>query len=370
MFFLFLLLLLVVALGRGDDTEFDYEYEGAHSMRFGGKIYQWLHRKDLGEESLYQSPIALRTNIDPEKLEDELHFVNYKENIFGKLLNNGHSVQFTATDSAKKKSNWPRIIFKAKEKKPEDTQTNDNQAKGRKSKSRKAKSKKANDNESKGEEFKRRKAESERTKPVKKPKKEEPMLRYSSYRFEQYHIHWGGQDRDGKDKGGSEHRLCETKALCTHYAAELHLVHVAEIEKDPTFVVVAILLDINDDATHTPLAEDFKVLDHIVTYGTDKELKGSLTTPKYMENKGLVCPQVVDWIVLTQPAYITTKQLEKLRKVQNKKGKPLLRNWRPLQELNKRHPKRFVHPLTELYKKCEPKQGILDTLLRWFCIVQ
>ncbi|KAI1706048.1 eukaryotic-type carbonic anhydrase domain-containing protein [Ditylenchus destructor] len=340
MFFLFLIL-LIVASGSGDDSEFDYEYEGAHSMKFGGKIYQWLHRKDLGKETLYQSPIALRTNIDPEQLDGELHFVNYNENIFGKLVNNGHSVQFTATDDAKKKPNWPRIIFKAKEK----------------------------------------------NKPDEKPKEEEePMLRYSSYRFEQYHIHWGGQDRDGVNKGGSEHRLCKTKANCTHYAAELHLVHVAEIEKDPTFVVVAILLEIKDDAKHnlsddaeSPLAKDADVLDHIVAYGTDWPLpsqtlasklpefattnldfityKGSLTTPKFIKDKGLVCPQVVDWIVLTQPAYVTTKQLEKLRAVQNKKGKPVLRNWRPLQELNKRHPKRYVHPLSKLYQKCEPKKG-------------
>ncbi|XP_046982957.1 carbonic anhydrase 2-like [Schistocerca americana] len=56
--------------------------------------------------------------------------------------------------------------------------------------------------------------------------------------------------------------------------------------------------------------------------------QGSLTTPP--------CSQVVRWVLSKDVHSVSRQQLLLLSRLQNDKGKPLVRNWRPLQPLNGR----------------------------------
>ncbi|XP_049770849.1 putative carbonic anhydrase 3 [Schistocerca cancellata] len=56
--------------------------------------------------------------------------------------------------------------------------------------------------------------------------------------------------------------------------------------------------------------------------------QGSLTTPP--------CSQVVRWVLSKDVHSVSWQQLLLLSRLQNDKGKPLVRNWRPLQPLNGR----------------------------------
>lgn len=55
---------------------------------------------------------------------------------------------------------------------------------------------------------------------------------------------------------------------------------------------------------------------------------GSLTTPG--------CNEVVTWMVSVKPAEISSRSLASLRQLRDKEGNPILKCFRPLQELNGR----------------------------------
>lgn len=58
---------------------------------------------------------------------------------------------------------------------------------------------------------------------------------------------------------------------------------------------------------------------------------GSLTTPN--------CNEVVTWMVTTLQVPISSDELVELRKLLNEEGKPMTKNFRPVQPLNNRRVK-------------------------------
>lgn len=56
--------------------------------------------------------------------------------------------------------------------------------------------------------------------------------------------------------------------------------------------------------------------------------QGSLTTP--------MCYETVTWMVATQPVKISSAELAELRKIRNERGDLLVKNFRPLQNNNRR----------------------------------
>ena len=61
--------------------------------------------------------------------------------------------------------------------------------------------------------------------------------------------------------------------------------------------------------------------------------KGSLTTPE--------CNEVVSWIVMEEPIFISSTQLATLRSLTEKNGSPMVDNFRPVQPLNGRVIKKY-----------------------------
>ncbi|KAI1700559.1 cullin family domain-containing protein [Ditylenchus destructor] len=159
---------------------------------------------------------------------------------------------------------------------------------------------------------------------------------------------------------------------------DTHLVHVAE--DDHTTVVLAVLLDVyNGTGAKTALPSDPSTLGRIKNAGQKvrKELlicyrdqnhgikdrdpvqvnlplrslrdvlpnflsgnvqfihyKGSLTTAKEDAHKRRFCGEVADWLVLTEPAYITDQQLDALRVLNDEEAHAISLNFRPVQPTN------------------------------------
>ncbi|CAD6185223.1 unnamed protein product [Caenorhabditis auriculariae] len=151
------------------------------------------------------------------------------------------------------------------------------------------------------------------------------------YRLVQYHFHWGSNCCEG-----SEH-LIDGKS----YPAELHLVHQGT--EDPNMLaVIGVFLEIGDDGS--ALAQEEQVLSRLqynnssayvenivladklpINRNSFFRYSGSLTTPP--------CSEVVTWTVFPQPIQVTEEQLDLFRNVEDPYRRPIVRNFRPVQEL-------------------------------------
>jgi carbonic anhydrase len=156
--------------------------------------------------------------------------------------------------------------------------------------------------------------------------------------------------------GGSEHTIDGHR-----YAAEVHLVHFnkkygtigSAVPKADGLAVVGVFFEIaeegnNDGSNNNKFAKFLSEVKNpgdsfLVTNETGiftiselirnevKEYysyKGSLTTPP--------CSQSVRWIVSKKPVKIYPSEIKKLSELIESNGKPLTKNFRPIQPLNNR----------------------------------
>ncbi|CAI4223703.1 unnamed protein product [Auanema sp. JU1783] len=154
------------------------------------------------------------------------------------------------------------------------------------------------------------------------------------YRLIQYHFHWGSHECEG-----SEHTISGAS-----YPAELHLVHQGT--EDPSkLAVLGVFLQLGDDGRALEQEEEvihnlqkprsFKKIDNIVLSKKLPQNKrsffryeGSLTTPP--------CSECVTWTIFQEPVSITHEQLELFRQIRDAHQRPLVKNFRPTQEINDR----------------------------------
>ncbi|KAI1695269.1 eukaryotic-type carbonic anhydrase domain-containing protein [Ditylenchus destructor] len=269
-----------------DPSHLEFAFE--RLSRTLGPIYTRMSTANCDAQ---QSPIALNTTANPVLLSDDnaIHLLNYNVPILGELVNNGHTAEFEPPANALTVPNWPRIQSKL-------------------------------------------------------------LANAKGYCFHQYHFHWGFRHIWGANSGGSEHSLNGRQ-----YPAELHLVHVAE--DDHTTVVLAVLLDVyNGTGAKTALPSDLSTLGHIKNAGQKVSLplrslrdvlpnflsgnvqfihyKGSLTTATEDAHKRRFCGEVADWLVLTEPAFVTDQQLDALRALSDEKANGIALNFRPVQPTN------------------------------------
>ncbi|CRL05828.1 CLUMA_CG018855, isoform A [Clunio marinus] len=173
------------------------------------------------------------------------------------------------------------------------------------------------------------------------------------YKIDNVHWHWGE-----KDNCGSEHLLNGRR-----FSAELHIVTYDSrystnsindaVDKRNGIAVLGFFYEL----TTSNRASDFPLTDKIqdviepessCTETSDvftfRDLikstrfdyltyKGSLTTP--------TCDETVTWIVSTNPLKISSNDLGELRKLRDKRGNLILRNYRPIQSSKLRLVERY-----------------------------
>lgn len=170
----------------------------------------------------------------------------------------------------------------------------------------------------------------------------------AKYKFAQVHFHWGS-----KDEQGSEHQVdgksFPVEMHLVHYKASLPNISMALEQGDPdNLAVIGIFFKVSDNANpglakllpriaevkdakaHIEDAPTFPLnsLLDMVDLNSFYRYEGSLTTP--------TCNEIVQWTVLKNPISISKEQLNSLRSLQAKHSKPLVDNYRPLQELGGR----------------------------------
>ncbi|CAB4058627.1 CA [Lepeophtheirus salmonis] len=167
------------------------------------------------------------------------------------------------------------------------------------------------------------------------------------FKLAQLHFHWGNMD-----KYGSEHTIDGLQ-----FPIELHLVHfntkygetmeeaLSVAHKSDNLAVLGVLFEItrSDMSILDPLINKLRYIQQEGTKTCVKSLvlknllpldlntfysyEGSLTTPK--------CNEIVTWTVFKKRHSISSGQLDEFRKLISK-GKPLVNNYRDIQNLNSR----------------------------------
>lgn len=158
----------------------------------------------------------------------------------------------------------------------------------------------------------------------------------STYELESFHFHVGSDNSQG-----SEHQFDGQK-----YLMEMHLVH--RNPSSPTAVILSVIFreDSQDNPAYNNLTNSFQNLsfpgqtievhsfsvrdilpDNVLSY---YRYTGSFTKPP--------CDENVKWIVFQEKVPISSSQLEKFRSVSStvQSTKPLVNNYRPIQQLNGR----------------------------------
>ncbi|XP_073258842.1 carbonic anhydrase 7-like [Porites lutea] len=168
-----------------------------------------------------------------------------------------------------------------------------------------------------------------------------------SFKTIQFHLHWGPNE----DKG-SEHEMNGKS-----YPAEIQFVscntnypNVTEALKNPNgLAVLGVFIEVEGDDDNTAWsfldfaanvtkyqssvvvpASDFAVFNNMLPASKSDYYRynGSLTTP--------TCNEVVTWTVFKDAVKISKRQIDLLRKLENRDGKPLTKNYRPPMPLNGR----------------------------------
>ncbi|XP_018017103.1 carbonic anhydrase-like isoform X2 [Hyalella azteca] len=167
----------------------------------------------------------------------------------------------------------------------------------------------------------------------------------ATYKFDQYHLHWGAED-----SRGSEHTIDNFR-----FPMELHLVHHntkyasfnASLEHRDGVAVLGVLFVISEldnpllqplidhlmsitEAGQEDIAVDLYPLASLLPRDLSRFYRyhGSLTTP--------MCNEVVTWTIFDDYVPVSDAQMARLRSLMDTEGDPLLNNFRPNQLLNGR----------------------------------
>nr|ACO10795.1 carbonic anhydrase 3 [Caligus rogercresseyi] len=180
-----------------------------------------------------------------------------------------------------------------------------------------------------------------------------PHLKGDTFKFAQFHFHWGGEN-----KVGSEHLLSGIAS-----PIEVHLVHFntkygSTIEDalamkgvNDNLAVLGVFFDIIPCSV-TAFDSFINKLSTIVDKGSKTDVTGlklvdllpldtetffsydgSLTTPR--------CQEIVSWTVFKHKNFLAQSQLEEFRKLKNSLKMPLVNNYRSVTALNKRKVKMY-----------------------------
>jgi len=184
------------------------------------------------------------------------------------------------------------------------------------------------------------------------------------FTFAQIHFHWGNSSTEG-----SEH-IVDGKA----YPLEIHFVHYntkyknlgeAVPKKDGLAVLgVFFKIDSADNEALKPVIDKANMIKEAGANTTISQFNLRNLMPKNIEdfyrNNGSLttppCSESVTWTVFKNVLTVSEKQLKVFRSLKDSKGKPILKNYRPILDINKRKifatfSKPAPHPSTEVNTK-------------------
>eukprot|EP01084_Bolivina_argentea_P149529 261203_1 len=187
---------------------------------------------------------------------------------------------------------------------------------------------------------------------------------HEEYCLSQFHFHWGADSSIGSEHRVNGHQF-PLEVHFVHYACEYGDFDHAQAEgnlsayehtgdADHTLAVVAFFFDVTSednpgfeailgenvfkdvehcaghctDGTGSTYIKNDAVLRHIIPNDIENggywAYKGSLTTPP--------CTDDVNWFIMKKRGTISERQMQRFRSLKDEDGKPILRNWREIQE--------------------------------------